>query len=680
MSVFSRKSKLSALLLASLISVNFVCASDTYKNNVVDVRVNKESGDSVKVTIYTDRPYTEPVVVNKKANNKYVILMPETKSTLKSAPAVTNGSGTISNVSVNTQSVAGGKGYTKIIITSEKAITVVPRTQQLVSSTHKNVQKPIAKTTSSVQSKPVVKQHQVQNKKPVVAADKQTVTKKTTQAVAQKSTSQTQQQSKQTQKPAQKPTQKLVQTPVKNPVQTPVQKQPEQIKKEPIQVLEQEVKTGQYANIPPEKSDELSNNELKTNTISETKQDTAINTNVHQTSVINNIKSVLKGYKNISLWKLLLLAGAITFPIIVIMIILNLDKKINKKIDTTFKREEENTPNYLQQESVVQNVDDTMSTSEQHKYNSFDEMLSHVDEPETTYHERQLARSEFEEFSQSMKLNSAENIDYISQESVEGFNNDFVSDDFDTEPVSKTEIGMSKNNSEVSAKIEQNENNIIQSEVVEEIPEPKENAAIAKEVQLPAEPYNPDGYIADFAEAQISEINDSDFFDELVIQTMADNNKNGLPQESPADNVFNYIDESKVSDENKADIKPISGDVQDYNQLQEFISKPQEKSTIEEPDVQTYVSGDDELTMLTEVKLNDTTGMYLVNYDNFSSLVGHINDDYFVLKKFDEIVTGRIFLKETENLKDSKRYLVRVGKSKMVVEVSDTTMNRLLDL
>ncbi len=680
MSVFSRKSKLSALLLASLISVNFVCASDTYKNNVVDVRVNKESGDSVKVTIYTDRPYTEPVVVNKKANNKYVILMPETKSTLKSAPAVTNGSGTISNVSVNTQSVAGGKGYTKIIITSEKAITVVPRTQQLVSSTHKNVQKPITKTTSSVQSKPVVKQHQVQNKKPVVAADKQTVTKKTTQAVAQKSTSQTQQQSKQTQKPTQKPAQKLVQTPVKNPVQAPIQKQPEQIKKEPIQVLEQEVKTGQYANIPPEKSDELSNNELKTNTISETKQDTAINTNVHQTSVINNIKSVLKGYKNISLWKLLLLAGAITFPIIVIMIILNLDKKINKKIDTTFKREEENTPNYLQQESVVQNVDDTMSTSEQHKYNSFDEMLSHVDEPETTYHERQLARSEFEEFSQSMKLNSAENIDYISQESVEGFNNDFVSDDFDTEPVSKTEIGMSKNNSEVSAKIEQNENNIIQSEVVEEIPEPKENAAIAKEVQLPAEPYNPDGYIADFTEAQISEINDSDFFDELVIQTMADNNKNGLPQESPADNVFNYIDESKVSNENKADIKPISGDVQDYNQLQEFISKPQEKSTIEEPDVQTYVSGDDELTMLTEVKLNDTTGMYLVNYDNFSSLVGHINDDYFVLKKFDEIVTGRIFLKETENLKDSKRYLVRVGKSKMVVEVSDTTMNRLLDL
>ena len=31
------------------------------------------------------------------------------------------------------------------------------------------------------------------------------------------------------------------------------------------------------------------------------------------------------------------------------------------------------------------------------------------------------------------------------------------------------------------------------------------------------------------------------------------------------------------------------------------------------------------------------TGLYLVNYENFSSLVGHIGDDYFVVKKFDEV-------------------------------------------
>ena len=84
--------------------------------------------------------------------------------------------------------------------------------------------------------------------------------------------------------------------------------------------------------------------------------------------------------------------------------------------------------------------------------------------------------------------------------------------------------------------------------------------------------------------------------------------------------------------------------------------------------------------MLTEAKINDNAGLYLVNYENFSSLVGHIKDDYFVIKKFDDVVNSRIILKETEKLKGATRYLVRVGKNKMVVEVSETSMNRLLDL
>ena len=84
--------------------------------------------------------------------------------------------------------------------------------------------------------------------------------------------------------------------------------------------------------------------------------------------------------------------------------------------------------------------------------------------------------------------------------------------------------------------------------------------------------------------------------------------------------------------------------------------------------------------MLTEVKLSENTGLYLVNYDNFSSLVGHIDDNYYVIKKFDGIVNGNIVLKQAEKLKNSTRYLVRVGKNKMVVEVSENSMSRLLDL
>ena len=200
MSETNGKIKLSALLMASLITANFVCANDTYKNNVVDVRLNKESGNAVKVTIYTDKPYTEPVVVNKKSNNKYVILMPETKSSLKSAPSISNMGGTVSDISVNTQSVSGGKGYTKIIITSDKVINVVPRTQQLLTSKKPNTQtqaKPTATKPTTTKpantTKTAVTQSKTQSTKPaqnkVSATTSQKPKTETPKKVAQTKTS-----------------------------------------------------------------------------------------------------------------------------------------------------------------------------------------------------------------------------------------------------------------------------------------------------------------------------------------------------------------------------------------------------------------------------------------------------------------------------------------------------------
>ena len=84
--------------------------------------------------------------------------------------------------------------------------------------------------------------------------------------------------------------------------------------------------------------------------------------------------------------------------------------------------------------------------------------------------------------------------------------------------------------------------------------------------------------------------------------------------------------------------------------------------------------------MLNEVKINDNTGLYLVNYDNFSSLVGHVADDYVVLKKFDGLEKGKIILKHAEKVENANRYLVRVGRNKMIIEVTNKSMSRLIDL
>ncbi len=664
MSGTNRKRKLSVMLAASLITANFVCASDAYKNNVVDVRVNKESSSAVKVTIYTDKPYTEPVVVNKKANNKYVILMPETKSSLKGSPTVTNGSGTISNVTVNTQDVSGGKGYTKIIITSEKAITVVPKTKQLNSSTSKPTKQTTATTT-----KPVTKPITAATTKPAATTPKvaQTTTKPT---VAKKAESKaTTQQPTKKANVTKKPTQKTVKPTVEKTAQVtkPVVTKPPQEKKQPIEILEQEVKTGQYAQIKQDANDEFLNNTIKNNM--ESKGETFVPekeqpVNEEKKSVLENIKTVIKDYQNISLWKILLLASAITFPIIVIMLILNLDKKINKKIDRTFKREEE----YSTEPQQIQENNNIETTS---PYNSFDDMLDKIDTPE----EIQIITPETKESTSTPEIDNIltemKNETLVKESSQ--FNNDYVDADFEHDFA----------DAPVEESVEPPANTI---EPVNTSKEEKQ------EFMPPAEEYNPDGYLSDF-----TGVNDNDFFDELVLQTMADNNTNGLPEESPADEIFSCLNDTEEQKEEPIMLQettptieesvvkepPIEETIENVQSYPiEQVEEPKEISEAENLPQETSEEEikEEDITMLTEAKINDTTSLYLVNYDNFSSLVGHIGDDYFVVKKFDEIVNSKIILKETEKLKDSTRYLVRVGRSKMVVEVTENSMNRLLDL
>lgn len=649
MSGTNRKNKLSMLLAASLISANFVCASDAYKNNVVDVKVNKEAGNSVKVTIYTDKPYTEPVVVNKKANNKYVILMPETNSSLKSAPTVTNGAGTVSNVSVNTQAVNGGKGYTKIIITSEKAINVVPRTQQLTGA--KVVEKPSTTVTKLNTNKPVT------TTKPTTKASTQEkpAAAKTTAQKPKQEVKKTVASKPASPKPVTKPAQpaKVAVQPAK-PVEAakPAQKE---VKQEPIDILEKEIQTGKNANIAKTENDAILQNEIDGNLSREKQADKKVYDD-EKKSVLENIKAVLIDFQQIGLWKLLLLAGAITFPVIVIMLILGMDKKINKKIALSFKREEEE-----EQPIVPQQTQPQPSTAQTETFNSFDDMLNKVDEPAPTFHEEQLHKAEYEKFEQSVKQNT--------EEVQETFNNDFVDSDFENNI-----------NSELESVVE----DVQQVNNVETEPQYEEEPVEAEPVQN-LEPYNPDGYLSDFSQVQ-----DNDFFDELVIQTMADNNRNGLPEESPADEIFNFMSDNDIVEEKPAEPEPVVP-AEPEPQIEETapvnsVTNPIVEEKAEEV-TETVVqetaeedTDDEDLTMLTEAKIDDDAGLYLVNYDNFSSLVGHIKDDYFVIKKFDDVVNSRIILKQTEKLKDATRYLVRVGRNKMVVEVSETSMTRLLDL
>ena len=736
--------------MASLLTTNLVFAGDAYKNNVVDVKVNKESSNAVKVTIYTDRPYTEPVVVNKKANNKYVILMPETKSSLKSAPSVSNVSGTVSNVSVNTQAVSGGKGYTKIIITSEKAITVVPHTQQLSSAakhTQTATQTAQQKAHQEAKAKQIAAQKAAQQKAQQEAKAKQIAAQKAAQKKAQQEAKakqiaaqkaaqkKAQQEAKAKQIAAQKAAQQKAQQEAKAK-QIAAQKTSKPITKkqtQPIDILEQEIKTDKNAQYTQNSNDEILNKEIKENIQNnqnekvKKKKPAIQEMNDDKLSIIENIKAVIKDYQNINLWKLLLLASAITFPVIVIMIILGLDKRINKRIQKSFKKEDEYNYNPAPTYNNVEDIPQSQQ-NQNPSFNSFEEMLNQVDEPTPTFHEEQLHKAQYEKFEQSVQeMQSIPNQiaqNDVQQESInedvepvepeiisdEQFTNDFENDDFEhdfeedvKEPTEEITPIVKDEEKEKPQETVEIQNEPVQPSVQPPVtPMPPVAPAVTEPVQqVPATQYTPDGYLSDFAG-----VNDKDFFDELVIQSMAENNANGLPEETPADEIFDFIAEDSKQKNNleKIEVKPeIKTPVQqEITQIEQVASSTANSvqqvnnviqntninnDTTTEP-IQTTDNSeqtseqqnDDDLTMLTEAKINDNTGLYLVNYENFSSLVGHINDDYFVIKKFDEIVNGNIILKQTEKLKDSTRYLVRIGRNKMVIEVTPTSMNRLLDL
>ena len=677
MSGTNRKIKISLLLLATLMTTSFAFAN-SYRNNVVDVKVNKESSNAVKVTIYTDKPYTEPVVVNKKANNKYVILMPETKSNLKSVPSLTNVSGTVSGITVNTQEVSGGKGYTKIIITADKAINVVPRTQQL--ATPKPASTTIAKKDTASAS---VKQTQTAK----TSEKPKTVTK---QAPAKQSTTAVKKQAETTNKivstttkPVAKQTPKTNQKSISNSVkknvaQTDKYKTPVTKPVESIKVLEKEINTNKTANnIIDDKNDSVLNREIKENELKNKEQ--VVNDNI-QTD--EKPKYEFNVFKGMSIWKLLLLAGAITFPILVILLILGMDKRINKQIDKSFKSKD---PYYepTNEDVIEQDNNQYSDTKSQtvvqsklsHMYHSFDDMLNKVEEPDLAYQEEQYQYKDTENVQEVEFENDYEDTDFehdfsqevdnanieVAQTIEEITNKDVVLPLEDIEPQEDFEIDNTENAEKLSEpKLESEPELKIETQKIENV---SDNYMLTENPteQVQEESYNPDGYLSEFAD-----IDDNDFFDELTLQSMAQNNIDGLPEQLPADEIFDFMTED--IDEIIAESNEPGNEEPEYAQ-----------SIVDEAPEQESTSYDD-LTMLTEVKLKDNTGLYLVNYDNFSSLVGHINDYYYVIKKFDDIVNDKIFLKETEKLKDATRYLVRVGKNKMVVEVSDKSMSRLLDL
>lgn len=142
-----------SIIFSILIFATQTFAAGDYNNELLKVDLDQTSDNAVRVNIYTDKPYKEKIIVNKKPNNKYVILLPETSNGTLVKPDI-SGISNIKDVDVKTQQYSSlpGKGYTKITIDSKTPVDIVP--QAFVSKKASN-----AKRSAN---KPFVSSQQVQ--------------------------------------------------------------------------------------------------------------------------------------------------------------------------------------------------------------------------------------------------------------------------------------------------------------------------------------------------------------------------------------------------------------------------------------------------------------------------------------------------------------------------------------
>ncbi len=111
--------------IAILLALSSAAYADS--NNLTQLDLKRTSNDSVDVTLFTSNNYGENVLVRKKSDNKYVILIPKVQSSGFKASNLNGVKDMVSNIDVKTVPDTSG-GYTKVTLITTKPLDIKTRT------------------------------------------------------------------------------------------------------------------------------------------------------------------------------------------------------------------------------------------------------------------------------------------------------------------------------------------------------------------------------------------------------------------------------------------------------------------------------------------------------------------------------------------------------------------------
>lgn len=651
-----KKSKIIGIAL--LLAIASAPVSGTFANggnNLVQLDLKKSSNNSVNVTLFTSNGYNDNVMVRKKSDNKYVILIPKVQSSGYSASNLNGVRDLVSNVDVKTVNDTNG-GYTKVTLITTKPLDIRTSAQKSSPVTEEQKEyKTLIAQANAVKNNITPQQKHAQKTEITVNKAAASVTQKTNKTTTQTNSA------KQIEKQKNAPKIKLTEV---NP-QAKKEKQDRQIRRAQLAELIQEVKQEKIAEHIPDKtvaptvpaSAPVVNN-VPVQEVKDIKEMPKVE-QPKKTSILSKIKhKAKKGLKPVGI------TLASLFGLIFISRLIRAIAATTKEVKASFV--EQLAQNHSNSETFkYNNITDDDELSWQEKYKRYLDAsakpvpragnkgnYTFIKTPAEPVRKLNRKRNDLEKMvTEIAKSHTNE----IQPEIVEVQNEDDAIQEaikfkaFDSHRATLDTTSRDK----IRSRFKKYENELPLHE--------QKNVELGKSI-LHSNPRKLKGANLDVADVDKNRIkyDPSDYIMSSVDEYLSilDKESEKAPQQVSIEQTP-VLPAVKAID--KTEIRPIA-----KSQTNPITKQHSETKA-------SYLNG---LIVKSGYNIDNNKGFYIVNVDGKSALIGKVNDEVFVLKRFDSNVTNPIQVRHD----NANVYMVKAGGFKSLVEVTNDKMGVLIEL
>lgn len=566
-------------------------------NSLVQLDLKRTSNDAVNVTLFTTESYNDNVMVRKKSDNKYVILIPKVQSSGFSASNLSGVRDLVSNVDVKTVNDTSG-GYTKVTLITTKPLEIKTsaRKSAPVTDDQKEYQTLIAqanavKNNISKQDAPP----KLREQKTEITVDKAPAEKPVKKAESKK-------------QEVKKPEIKLV--------EIDPEKLQRQARKQHLEEMKQEVRIEK--NIPeelPELPEVVASDEQAPVVVQDIQE-------MPQTpSMLSRIKNKAKSLPKKAGLAILALFG----------------------LSMLIKLMKSSVKSYVPQETFI----DSISVSEP----EVDKVSEIVENDELSWKEKYQMYLDKSAVPVSRGENKG-NYTFIKTPAIE------------------------KKRERLERLVAEPVIEAVEPEIVE-----SEDEVISKTIKLKA--------FSNRSKSLKMTSRDKSRFRKYEVEIPLHEQKNiELGESMLHSNPRSFADANlKITDVDKKRIKyePKEYIMSSVDEFFSILDKEQPKASAPKisasnpiarhrsENKSSYLKG---LIVKSGFNIDDSKGFYLVNQDGQNALIGKVNDEVFVLKRFDKNVTSPIQVRQDKD----NVYMVKAGDFKSLVEVNEDKMGVLIEL